>query len=201
MMQTTIAAHLRLQRLAHVLVESVPGSALRVGRVGGGSVVVAPAGDPRADVLPCQHRAALAHALAAGLQHAYAHALGLREGGDLTAELLPPPGADLGSGVLARDEADGQRRVVTVTTLCPDHAAAAVRAARTVPLPAHHALTREPALADLTLELAHDRSLAVTLLSWRHRPHPAIVGAVEDVARAASAACAVEEVLAAARAG
>lgn len=194
-MQTTTADHLRLQRLAHILLEAVPGTALRVGREGGPAVVVAPAGDPRADVLPCQHRAALARALEAGLQQAYAHALGLRDGGELTAELLPPAGADLGSGVLARDEPDGQRRVVAVTTLCPDHAARAVRAARTVPLPAHHVLTREPAMADLTLELARDRMLSVTLLSWRHRPHPAVVGAVDDVARAAAAACAVEELL------
>jgi hypothetical protein len=140
-------------------------------------------------------RAALARALELGAQEHYAHALGLGEGGALTTELVAPVGADLGSGVLARDEDDGRRRVATVTTLCPQHASAAVRAARTVPLPAHHALTREPALADLTLEVAHDPMLEVTLLSWRHRPHPAVVGAVEDVARAASAACAVEELL------
>ncbi len=194
-MQIAIAEQLRLPRLAHVLLEAIPGAALRVGRVDGPSVLVAPAGDPRAEVLLCQHRAALAGALEAGEQRGYANAVGLRDGGPVTTELLAPPGADLGSGVLARDDGGGHRRVVTVTTLCPQHAAAAVRAARTVPLPAHHALTREPALADLSLEVAHDRMLAVTLLSWRHRPHPAVVGAVEDVARAASAACAVEELL------
>lgn len=194
-MQIAIAEQLRLPRLAHVLLEAVPGAALRIGRVDGPDVLVAPAGDPRADLLVCQHRAALARALELGEQDHYAHALGLRDGGLLTTELLAPAGADLGSGVLARDEDDGRRRVVTVTTLCPQHATLAVRAARTVPLPAHQALTRGRALADLTLEVAHDRMLAVTLLSWRHRPHPAVVGAVEDIARAASAACAVEELL------
>jgi hypothetical protein len=199
MRQTTSTDHLRLVRLGHVLLDAVPGAALRVGRVGGGHVLVAPAHDRRADVLLCQHRAALVRSLETGLQSAYAHALGLREGGDLTTELLAPPGADLGSGALARDDEDGRRRVVTVTTLGPADAAAAARAARTVPHPAHEALTRDPGRADLTLEIAHDRALRVTLLSWRHRPHPAVVGAVDDVARAASAACAVEELLQAVR--
>jgi hypothetical protein len=195
MTQTTTADHLRLARLGHVLLDAVPGAALRIGRAGGGHVVVAPVGDARADVLPCQHRAALVRSLRTGLQQTYAHALGLREGGELTTELLAPPGADLGSGVLAREGDDGLRAVVTVTTLCPAHAAAAARTARTVPLPAHRVLSSEPGTADLTLELAHDRDLSVTLLCWRHRPHPAVTGAVDDVARAASAACAVEELL------
>jgi hypothetical protein len=43
--------------------------------------------------------------------------------------------------------------------------------------------------------VAHDPALAVTLMSWLHRPHPAVVGPLEDVARAAAAACAVEELL------
>ena len=198
MLPSTTTDHLRLPRLGHVLVEALPGAALRIGRADGNHVVVAPPHDPRADVLTCQHRAALARALETGLQRTYAHALGLRDGGELTTELLPPAGADLGSGVLAREDGDGLRRVITVTTLCPTHAARAVRAARTVPMPAHEALTRDPALADLSLEIAHDRALRVTLLSWRHRPHPAVLGAIDDVARAASAACAVEELLAAA---
>lgn len=201
------ADHLRLARLGHILVEAVPGAALRVGRPDGPAVVVAPPADPRAEVLLCQHRAALARSLETGLQHTYTRALGLDDGGPLVAELLTPAGADLGCGVLARptrahgqldDEPDGERRVVAVTTLCPQHAAKAVRAARTVPVPAHEALTRDPALADLSLEIAYDRALRVTLLSWRHRPHPAVIGAVDDVARAAAAACAVEELLTAA---
>ena len=204
MQSRTITDHLRLARLGHLLVEAVPGSALRIGRPDREAVVVAPPGDPRAEVLLCQHRAALTHALETGRARTYADALGFddrfEDGQDhqLAVQLLPPPGADLGSGVLVREDGDGLRRVLLVTTLCPTHAAAAVRAARTVPMPAHEALTREPGLADLTLEIAHDRPLRVTLLAWRHRPHPAVVDAIDDVARAASAACAVEELLAAA---
>lgn len=195
MPQTAISSHLRLARLGQILVESVPGTALRVGHVGGPTTVVAGPGDPRAEVLPCQHRAALCRALDSGHQRTYAEALGLTDRADLDIELSAPPGADLGCGVLARDDVDGIRRVVTVTTLRPESAATAVRSARTVPMPAHKALMSDPDRADLALEIAHDGALGVTLLSWRHRPHPAIIGAVDDLARAAAAACAVEELL------
>lgn len=194
MMTVEVAHHLRMARMGHVLLESVPGAALRVGRVDGPSVVVAAVGDPRAEVLPCQHRAALTRALASGVQRTYACALGLVQGGDLTVELVAPSGTDLGNGVFARDEGS-LRRLCAVTTLCPAHASSTIRAARTVPIPAHDALTQDPGRADLRLDLAHDPALGVTLMSWLHRPHPAVVGPMEDLARAASAACVVEELL------
>jgi hypothetical protein len=191
-----IAHHLRLARLGQALVEALPGAALRIGQADGPAVTVAAAHDPRSDVVPCQHRAALTRALASGLPRTYAGALGLApaDDGPLSVELLPPPNSDLGGGVFAR-ETGPDRTLCTVTTLCPSHASTAVRAARTVPLPAHEALTRDPDLADLRLHLARDEALGVTLLSWVHRPHPAVIGPLEDVARAAAAACAVEELL------
>jgi hypothetical protein len=193
-MLVEIAQHLRQARLGHVLLEALPGAALRIGRAEGPSVTVARFGDERSDVLPCQHRAALARSLASGLQRTYAHALGLGYGGALLVELLPPAGADLGSGVFALDEAPN-RRLITTTTLCPGHAAQAVHAAQTVPAPAHDLLCREPDLADLHLDVGHDQVLGVTVLSWLHRPHPAVIGPMDDIARAAAAACMVEELL------
>jgi hypothetical protein len=192
----TVQAHheLRLARLGQVLLEALPGAVLRIGRAGGPHVTVASVGDPRRDLLPCQHRAALARALAAGHARSYAGALRLPRGDDLTVELVAPAGSDLGLGVFTLDEGQ-DRRLLTVTTLCPRHASGAVRAARTVPLPAHDALARDPDRAGLRLEMAHDRALGITLLSWRHRPHPAVLGAMEDVVHAAAAACAVEELL------
>jgi hypothetical protein len=196
----TIQAHhqLRLARLGHVLLEALPGAALRIGRSSGAEVTVAGVGDPRSDFLPCQHRAALCRALDAGRVRTYADALGLVDGDepadDLTVELVAPRGTDLGLGVYALDEGP-DRRLFTVTTLGPRHASAAVRAARTIPLPAHHALTRAPDRAELRQEVAHDRPRGITLLSWLHRPHPAVLGAMEDVVRGAAAACAVEELL------
>ncbi|HJR26339.1 MAG TPA: hypothetical protein VJ804_12760, partial [Acidimicrobiales bacterium] len=65
--------------------------------------------------------------------------------------------------------------------------------------PSQRALTREPAVADLRLEVTRDHDLGVTLLSWVHNPHPSVVGPIEDVARAGAAALAVEELLLAVR--
>jgi hypothetical protein len=188
------ASALRLARLGQMLLEVVPGAVLRVGTEGGPTLAVARPGDPRAEVLSCQHRAALVHGLGQGSSRRYVEALDLMGDGALTVELDLPAGVDLGTGLVVVDEA-GHRRICAVTTLCPTHAAAAARAARTVPLPAHHLLAREQGLAELRLDLAHDRDLGVTLLAWVHRPHPAVVGPIEDVARAAAAAVAVEELL------
>lgn len=190
-MRQAIGHHLRLARMGHVLLEVLPGAALVVGRADGPSVTVAPLGDPRADVLPCQHRAALERALAAGLQRTYAHALGLASGGELSIRLDTPTGTDIGSGVFAFDDL-AARRVLTTTTLCAEHAAAAARAARTTAAPARGGPSPVPVRA----EVGCDAGLGVTVLSWTHLPHPAVLGAVEDIARAAAAACAVEELLA-----
>jgi hypothetical protein len=189
-----LASELQQARLAQVLLEQVPGAVLLVGREGGPSLTVARPGDPRADLLPCQHRAALVRAQDSGLARAYAAALDLTLGGALSVTLELPSSADLGLGLAALDDG-AHRRICAVTTLCPAHAAAAVRAARTVPLPASHALAREASVADLRLDVSRDRDLGVTLLSWLHNPHPALQGPVEDVARAAVAALAVEELL------
>jgi hypothetical protein len=189
-----IASELEPARLAQVLLEEVPGAVLRISRQDGPSLTVARPGDPRADVLACQHRAALVRAHASGLAATYAAALGLTVGGPLRVALDLPTPADLGLGLAALED-DGRRRICAVTTLCPTHATAAVRAARTVPLPAHHAIARDPTLADLRLDVTRDRDLGVTLLSWVHNPHPAVQGPIEDVARAAVAAVAVEELL------
>lgn len=193
-MISDLASGLVRARLGQLLLEVVPGAVLRVGREGGPTLRVARPGDPRADVLSCQHRAALVRSADSGLAHTYASALDLTGGGGLTVDLDLPAGADLGLGLVALEEA-GSRHLCAVTTLCPTHATAAVRAARTVPLPAHHALVRDPELADLRLDVARDPDLGVTLLSWVHRPHPAVLGPIEDVARAGVAAVAVEELL------
>ena len=71
-----IASRLRSARLGHALMEAVPGAALEVGRVNGPAVVVGPVGYPGAEVLPCQHRGALAQGLAGGTMAGYVCALG-----------------------------------------------------------------------------------------------------------------------------
>jgi hypothetical protein len=198
-MPIEIAHQLRQARLGQLLVEVLPGAALRIGPADGPSVVVARMGDPRGDVLPCQHRAGLHRALEAGLVQPYAGALGLRAGDDLSAELLAPAGADLGSGVYALDDDGPDRHLGAVTTLCPEHAAAAVRTARTVTLPVRlaggDAGGGPHRMTSLRREVRHDPMLGVTLLHWSHRGHPALSTHVDDVARAESAACVVEELL------
>ena len=100
-----IASRLRSARLGHALMEAVPGAAMEVGRVNGPAVVVGPVGYPGAEVLPCQHRGALAQGLAGGTMAGYVCALGLAGvGGALYLRLLLPPGADLGTGVIAVDD-------------------------------------------------------------------------------------------------
>ena len=204
-MQADIADRLRSARLGHTLLASVPGTALQVGRVAGPSVIVGPVGYPGAEVLPCQHRGALVQGLALRSLAGYAHGLGLRSGGPLYLRLLAAPGSDLGSGVLAFE--DGRhRRLVMATTLCAHHAVRAARAAHTVPHPVRHAgdatgIELSSVLADMRVEAGHDPILGTTLLSWTHRPHPAVLGHVEDAVRAAAAACVVEELLLDVRAG
>lgn len=201
-MPVEIAHTLRQARLGHLLLEALPGAALRIGREDGRSAVVARMGDPRSEVLPCQHRAALQRAMGSGLARAYAGALGLTSGGELTVELLPPAGTDLGSGVFALDDDGRERLLCAVTTLCPQHAAAAIRAARTVPLPARLAGVEGagggigvPLLAGLRREVHHDAMLGVTVVRWAHRAHPTVSNQIEDLARAETAALVVEEVL------
>jgi len=193
-----IASRLRSARLGHALMEAVPGAAMEVGRVNGPAVVVGPVGYPGAEVLPCQHRGALAQGLAGGTMAGYVCALGLAgAGGALYLRLLLPPGADLGTGVIAVDDPP-RRRLVMATTLGEQHALDAARAAWTVPVPARGSRSgaaHNTALADLEVEARHDPVLHTTALSWTHRPHPAAVTQVDDAVRAAAAACLVEELL------
>jgi hypothetical protein len=92
------------------------------------------------------------------------------------------------------------------TTLCAHHAVRAARAAQTVPEPVRQAYVEgtddlSAALADMRVRAEHDPALGTTVLSWTHRPHPAVVSYVEDAVRAAAAACVVEELLLDLRAG
>jgi hypothetical protein len=194
-----IASRLRSARLGHALMEAVPGAALEVGRLHGPAVIVGPVGHPAAEVLPCQHRGAIAQGLTGGTMAGYVRALGLEGlGGSLYLRLLLPAGTDLGTGVVAVD-ASPDRRLVMATTLCAQRAVDAARAAQTVPQPARpsHSETQEAslALADLELVARHDPVLHTTVLSWTQRPHPAGGAMVEDAVRAAAAACLVEELL------
>jgi hypothetical protein len=185
---------LRSARLGHVLMETVPGSALEIGRVHGPAVVVGPVGYPGAEVLPCQHRGALAQGIQGGTMAGYLCALGLGGvGGAVYLRLLLPPGADLGTGVVAVEEPPN-RRLVLATTLGADEAIAAAHAGQSVPQPAGPTSAR-PTLADLRVEARHDPVLQATVVSWTHRPHPAAVAPVDDAVRAAAAACVVEELL------
>jgi hypothetical protein len=195
-MQTTdIAGRLRSARLGHALMEAVPNAALEVGRVHGPAVVVGPVGYPGAEVLPCQHRGALVQGIAGGTMAGYVCALGLAGvGGQLYLRLLLPPGADLGTGVVAVDGTP-ERQLLMATTLCPHRAVQAVREAQTVPFTVQGAGDDDPATADLRVTAIHDADLGTTVLTWRHRPHPAGVSQVEDAVRAAAAACLVEELL------
>jgi hypothetical protein len=199
-MLTDIDRRLRSARLGHALLEVVPGAALEVGRVGGPSVVVGPVGHPGAEVLPCQHRGALVQGLAMGTLVDYVRGLGL-EGlhGALYLRLLLPPGADVGTGVVAVDDSP-DRRLVMATTLCAHRAVRAARAAQSVPEPVRHAHAAgtedlRAVLAEMRVTADHDPSLHTTVLSWTHRPHPAVVAYVEDAVRAVAAACVVEELL------
>jgi hypothetical protein len=198
-MSGDIADRLRSARLGHALMESVPGSALEIGRVHGPSVVVGPVGHPGAEVLPCQHRGAVTQGIQGGTMAGYVCALGLGGvGGALYLRLQLPPGADLGTGVIAVEEPP-HRRLVMATTLSPRRAVAAARAAQTVPQPVRpSSVTSEAvsaALADLRIDAHHDPVLQATVLSWSHRPHPAVVAPIDDAVRAAAAACVVEELL------
>jgi hypothetical protein len=198
-MPEDIATRLRSARLGHALMEAVPGAALEVGRVHGPSVVVGPVGHPRAEVLPCQHRGALAQGLAGATMAGYVCALGLAgAGGAIYLRLLLPPGADLGTGVVAVDESPN-RRLLLATTLCAQAAVRAARSAQTVPTPASSGRTNggalAAALAELRVAAHHDPVLHTTVLSWTHRPHPAVLAQVDDAVRAAAAACVVEELL------
>ncbi len=196
---TDIATRLRSARLGHALMEAVPCSALEVGRVHGPSVVVGRVGHPGAEILPCQHRGALLQGLAGGTMVGYICALGLGGvGGALYLRLVLPPGADLGTGVIAAD--DGPDRVLHMaTTLCPEVAVRAACAAQTVPARARRGADPtadlSAALAELEVDARHDPDLGTTVLSWRHRPHPAVLTQVEDTVRAAASACLVEELL------
>jgi hypothetical protein len=199
-MQTTdIAGRLRSARLGHALMEAVPGAALEVGRVHGPAVMVGPVGHPGAEILPCQHRGALVQGITGGTMAGYVCALGLAGvGGPLYLRLLLPPGADLGTGVVAIDGVP-ERRLLTATTLCPHRAVSAARNAQTLPLaldaPDEAEVLAARALAGLRLDAEHDPTLGTTILTWRHRPHPAGLTQVEDAVRAAAAACLVEELL------
>ena len=204
-MPTDIASLLRNARLGHTLLEAVPGTALEVGRRQGGAVVVGPVGYGGAEVLPCQHRAALAEGLAEGSLVAYLGALGLTSGEGVRVRLLTPPGMDLGTGVLATQDG-ATRTLIAATTLCPRHAIQAARAAQTVPHPVRHANEGRddplrPVLVDLRIGARHDRVLGTTVLSWAHRTHPAVSAQVEDAVRAAAASCVVDELLLELRAG
>jgi hypothetical protein len=192
-----IASRLRSARLGHALMETVPGAALEVGRVQGPAVVVGPVGHPGAEVLPCQHRGALTQGLRGGTMAGYVCALGLEgAGGALYLRLLLPPGADLGTGVVAV-EAAPERRLVMATTLCPREALRAARSSHAIP----HPVGRRPGdalavtLDELPVDTRHDPGLHTTVLSWTHRPHPAAIAQVDDAVRAAAAACLVEELL------
>jgi hypothetical protein len=194
MSAAAIADRLRSARLGHALLQAAPGCALEVGRIGGPAVVVGPAGYPGAEVLLCQHRGALVQALATGSMAAYARGLGLQGlGGSLYLRVLLPAGADLGTGVIAVDRPP-DRCLVLATTLCPHRAARAAREAQTIPPPATCGHAQE-VLVDLHVEVAHDAELGTTVLSWTHRPHPAVVLQVDEAVRAAAAACLVEELL------
>jgi hypothetical protein len=194
-MQVDVAHRLRQARLAHVLLEAVPGVVLQLRAADGPAVLVGPVGDDRAEVLLCQHRAALAHSLAAGDPVVYAEALGL-PGGEPAVSLLTPPGADVGSGLLVLPEDGARRQLCAVTTLCPRHAAGAIRAA--------HTAEERPdpgSLGGLRREVRYDPMLGVSLLRWSHRAHPTTATRVEDLARAEVAACVVEELLVSVAAG
>jgi hypothetical protein len=198
MQSTDIAARLRSARLGHALMEAVPGAALEVGRVHGPAVVVGPVGHPGAEVLPCQHRGALVQGIVGGTMAGYVCALGLAGvGGQLYLRLLLPPGADLGTGVVAV-EGTPERQLLMATTLCPHRAVHAVREAQTVPFSVQGPGEDDPAglaMADLRVTATHDADLGTTVLTWRHRPHPAGLSQVEDAVRAAAAACLVDELL------
>jgi hypothetical protein len=196
-MPTDIAERLRSARLGHTLLRAAPGCALEVGRVGGPAVVVGPVGYPSAEVLPCQHRGALVQALATGSMAAYARGLGLQgPGGSLYLRLLVPPGADLGTGVVAY-ERPPDRALVVATTLCAHRAARAARGSQTLPASGSAPIGRpvQEVLVDLQVEVDHDADLGTTALTWSHRPHPAVTLQVDEAVRAAAAACLVEELL------
>lgn len=189
-----IVARLRSARLGHALLQAAPGAALEVGRIGGPRVVVGPAGHPGAEVLLCQHRGAILQALDRRSMAAYAQGLGLQgPGGALYLRLVLPPGADLGTGVVAV-ERPPDRCLVLATTLCPHRAVRAAREAQTVPPPVPSGRAQE-VLVDLRVEPRHDAQLGTTVLTWSHRPHPAVVLQVDEAVRAAAAACLVEELL------
>jgi hypothetical protein len=189
-----ITDRLRSARLGHALLQAAPGCALEVGRVAGPAVVVGPAGYPGAEVPLCQHRGAIVQALATGSLAAYARGLGLQGlGGSLYLRALVPAGADLGTGVIAVDRPP-DRCLVVATTLCPHRAARAARDAQTIPPPTAGGQAQE-VLVDLRVEAFHDAELGTTVLSWAHRPHPAVALQVEEAVRAAAAACLVEELL------
>jgi hypothetical protein len=189
-----IVDRLRSARLGHALLQAVPGAALEVGRVRGPRVLVGPAGHPTAEVLLCQHRGAILQAVDRRSMAAYALGLGLQgPGGALYLRLVLPPGADLGTGVVAV-ERPPDRCLVLATTLCPHRAVRAARDAQTIPPPPS---VGEPhdVLVDLRVDARHDAELGTTTLSWSHRPHPAVVLQVDEAVRAVAAACLVDELL------
>ena len=118
-MPEDIADRLRSARLGHALMESVPGAALESGGVHGPSVVVGPVGQPGAEVLALPAPGApSSRGCRAGRWLGYVCALGLGGvGGALYLRLRLPPGADLGTGVVAVEEPP-DRRLVMATTLC-----------------------------------------------------------------------------------
>ncbi len=195
-MLVDLAHRLRLARLGAAALAEVPGALLRIGRDGGGTVTVGAIDDHRTEVLPCHHRAALAAGLSSGSLLAYLRALGLLQGGGLHVELLLPPGADVGSGVVSTtSDSDDESRLVVVSTLCPHRAALAARRAHPVTANAVHPgdSQQQPTTTRVRTDLRWDKDLLVTVIGWTYRAHPSIVGPVEDMVRAAAAACAVDE--------
>jgi hypothetical protein len=49
------------------------------------------------------------------------------------------------------------------------------------------------AVTRVRTDLWWDKDLLVTVIGWTYRAHPSIVGPMEDMVRAAAAACAVDE--------
>ena len=131
-------------------------------------------GYPGAEVLPCQHRGALAPGPGGGTMAGYVARAGPRRASAARSylRLLLPPGADLGTGVVAVDDRAPTGGWCMATTLCaaPRHARAAERP-RPCPPPVRRrpptGTRRAPTLADLRGRGARTtRCSHTTVLSW-----------------------------------